>query len=282
MRNNLLVRRTTPSHSFLASSPMCAVSATYLQPIIFVHGLAGFALYFTKLMEHFTALGFTCYAPDIVGHGERAHIDVSKKNIDDYTTDMANFVRDVEARHVAPPILVGHSMGGLIVAKLSEHISVGHAVLMTPAPPKGIMLIPGAYIQHIFAGIFRAMFSGLHGERFVPSKRALESLFADPVRSEEAIAMLMKHRLSTESTTVALELSMSMVPVDKNAITTPMLVIGAKKDVVIHHAVAGRIAKYLGADFHMLETLGHMCPFEAGWEETALVMHEWLKKTHVR
>lgn len=281
MRNNLIVRHTTEEHSFLASRPQRATKPQRLQPIIFIHGMFGFALYFSNLMHYFTALGFTCYAPDIMGHGERAHIDVSKMGVHDYIAEMAEFVRFVETRHVAPPVIVGHSMGGLIAAKLSECPSVGHTVLITPAPPKGVLLIPGVYIQHIFEGIFRAMWSSLHGERFVPSQRALESQFVDPKGSKDAIAMLLKHRINTESHFVALELGTSYVPVNKNAIKTPMLVIGARKDVVIHHWVAGRVATHLGADFHMLDALGHMCPFEAGWEATALVIHEWLKKTHV-
>ena len=244
--------------------------------------MSGFALYFTNLMNYFTAIGFTCYAPDIMGHGERAYIDVSKKSVHDYVRDMAEFVRFVEARHSAPPVIVGHSMGGLIAAKLAEYSSVGHTVLITPAPPKGVMFVPGRFIQHIFSGIIRAILFALRGERFVPSERALNTLFVDPEKSKDAIAMLLRHRINTESPFVAFELGTSCVQVNKNMIKTPMLVIGAAKDTLIHPSVAERIARHLGGEFHMLQDLGHMCPFEAGWEETAKVIHEWLKKAQVR
>lgn len=277
-----LVRQDRHGHNFLTARPK---RARYQQPKVFIHGMAGFAAYLGDAMLHSAHSGFVCNAHDITGHGEREGEDISGLGVLDYVHDASNFIdRIVRPKHGdAPIILIGHSMGGLIAAKLAEiRDDVGHVVLVTPAPPRGVMLLPGGMLSISMSDVFGAISAVLGGKQFAPSRRLLESLFADPEASRHIIDLWEKRKINNESLSVLLQLGLSQVEVDKSKITAPMLVIGAKRDVVVHHSVASRVAEHFGADLHIHEELGHMCPFEAGWEENSRVITEWLLRQGVR
>ena len=277
-----LVRHASHGHTYLIARPRIEV---YKQPIVFIHGMAGFAGYFTDAMVYKSELGFTCYAHDIMGHGEQSSDDISGMGILDYVDDTLRFIESiVRPKHGTYPLIVaGHSMGGVIAAKLAEVRSdVGHVILMTPAPPKGVFYLPGGLMKFSLRDVLAAFSMACGGPRFVPSRHFLNSLFADPVKSKATIDLWEKRRISNESLLAALQLGLSQIKVDSEKITAPMLVIGAEKDVVVHPSVAGRIAAFFKSDLHMHAELGHMCPFEAGWEENSRVMVEWLIGRQVR
>lgn len=280
-----LVRMVDGEHKyFLAKQKTGKYVKQRGQPVVFIHGMAGFAAYLIPKMEYFAKEGYTSLAPDIIGHGERNEVDVSRKSMHDYIADVHEFIdRVVRKDNREPLILVGHSMGGLIAAKLAEvRHDVGHVVLITPAPPKGVLLLPGGLITLTLDDLRRIISMLLGGGRFVPSRSLLESLFADPVASKRVIDLWQERRVSNESFLVALQLSLSYVAVDATKITAPVLVVGAKKDKIVHIRTVRNTAEYYNADYLVLEHLGHMCPFEAGWEETARVILEWLKKKGAR
>lgn len=246
--------------------------------MLFIHGMAGFKDYLIPQMEYFASRGIMCFAPDIMGHGERNNIDVSGKGILDYVDDVSHYADTVmRSETTAHIVLVGHSMGGLIAAKLAEKRSdVSAAVLITPAPPRGVALYPGGLVSFTLgdvSGLAKKMVG--HGT-FIPSRKFLESLFVDPKASKSVIDQWEQKRVSEESTLVARQLGLSLLAVDERKIAAPMLVIGAKKDKIVHHRVARSAARYYGADYHLIGSLGHMCLFESGHEEVSQVMSAWL------
>lgn len=248
--------------------------------LVFIHGAAGSAAYFREPMTYFAERGFVCVAPDIMGHGERAGDDVRGAHVSDYVVDMRGFMSHI-VRAAYPKqkiVLVGHSMGGLIVQKLAED-GMGHAiVLITPAPPKGIAYFPSKLVFPAFSdigGILALMFAR---KPFTPSRKMISSFFADPVASERVIDAWCATPTFGESLIVLRELGISATSVDRGRISAPMLVVGATEDVVIHPRVAKQVATYFGADHEEIPHLGHMCIFEAGWEATAQVIGGWLSK----
>ncbi len=275
--NASLLRLDEKGHKYFIARPKGRWNNRVM---VFIHGMAGFAAYLVPKMTYFASRGYLCYAPDIMGHGERHEIDISGKFVADYVEDVSDFIeRIVRDSCCGRIILVGHSMGGLIAAKIAEERDdISASVLITPAPPKGISLVPCGIFSITVSDVRGIARMVAFGERFVPSRTFLESMFADPAASREAIDQWESRRVSNESFFVVYQLGFSRFAVDSEKVDAPMLVIGAKKDKLVSHRVAGRISEYFGADYHRIETLGHMCPFEAGWEETAGVIDDWLKK----
>src|SRR2546429_3627461 len=82
----------------------------------------------------FAGRGYACYALNLRGHhGSKPVRDIGRVPFHDYLAD----ARGVAAA-IGSPILVGHSMGGLLVQKLAEVADPPAVVLLTPAAPRGI------------------------------------------------------------------------------------------------------------------------------------------------
>jgi alpha-beta hydrolase superfamily lysophospholipase len=85
--------------------------------MLLVHGYAEHAGRYDEMAMNFAAKGFAVHAYDQAGHGRtrgpRGHVDRFERLLD----ELARFVEQVGAEHPGLPIvLVGHSMGGLVVA----------------------------------------------------------------------------------------------------------------------------------------------------------------------
>ena len=106
-------------------------------PLLFVHGAYSAAWCW---QEHFLAFfaeaGFASYAVSLSGHGKsRGRKMLDQLSIDDYVRD----VEEAAAGLRAPPVLIGHSMGGFVVQKVLERRVAPAAVLMCSVPPQGLM-----------------------------------------------------------------------------------------------------------------------------------------------
>jgi len=121
-------------------------------PAVFIHGLWLHASSWQPWMDLFDTRGFSSQAPGWPGEGgtvqearQRAD-DVAGHGIDDVTTHYADIVR----RLGQPPVLVGHSFGGLIVQKLLG-MGLGRAgVAIDPAQIKGVKALPLAQLRSGF------------------------------------------------------------------------------------------------------------------------------------
>ena len=81
-------------------------------PILFVHGSYCAAwIWAEKFMPYFAEQGFSCAAVSLRGHGGSEGL-LSWASLADYVDDVTSAVAQMDS----PPILVGHSMGGLVGA----------------------------------------------------------------------------------------------------------------------------------------------------------------------
>jgi pimeloyl-ACP methyl ester carboxylesterase len=101
------------------------------EPIVFVHGWCCDHSYFAPQVEHFANAGHTVVAVDLRGHG------ASDAPVQDYS--MAVFADDlawlIEELPLARPVVVGHSMGGVVAFELAiGHPNVAGAIVMIDAP----------------------------------------------------------------------------------------------------------------------------------------------------
>src|ERR1700761_6433990 len=101
--------------------------------VIMVHGgfCGGWA--FDAFRQPFEAAGYACLAPDLRGHGAGSS-SVAGVSMTDFAKDIAALV---EAEPV-PPILIGHSMGGLVATMAAARARVRGLILLAPSPPWGV------------------------------------------------------------------------------------------------------------------------------------------------
>lgn len=242
--------------------------------MIFIHGAGAGAWYWRSMMGYFAERGYACYAPDLWGRSGGTQY-IPPKSIHEYIHRAHDFIlRVVRSRHTHAPVIVGHSMGGLIVSKLAGECVFHRVVLITPAPPRGVRFRSGG-ASVSFRDAFSALRAFAIGAHFVPSRSMIASTFADQHASRDVIDAWMTHRRN-ESSKVLRELFFSEIHVPPRSTKSPMLVIGAGQDRIIHPTVTPKIAEHYGAAFVLIPHLGHMCPFESGWEDTAKHCELWL------
>lgn len=82
--------------------------------IIFVHGFRGSSLGLEKLASFFDKKNYDVYVPDIPPAGDESLPEYSPRL---YARFLAHYIRD---NSIEEPILVGHSMGSIIVAAMAE------------------------------------------------------------------------------------------------------------------------------------------------------------------
>lgn len=103
-------------------------------PIVFVHGWCCNRSFFRPQIEHFGRQR-PVVALDLRGHGESAGSEVRGCSIDDFADDVVAVIDEVGFER---PVVVGHSMGGVIAHALAARTGVVQgAVLVDPAPLAG-------------------------------------------------------------------------------------------------------------------------------------------------
>lgn len=238
------------------------------RPVLFVHGYFATATVFTAWLPFFAARGVPAFAVNLRGRaGSRMSFDLGRASINDFVDDASKV-----ARHLGSPVVVGHSMGGLIAQRLAERGEVHAVVLISPAPPRGISVMsPRLAIKQLkyLPAIFRS-------REVVPAREDLREIVFNRVPASMQDAIL--DELVPDSGRAGKEMSISGVPVDRDRIRCPVLVIGARDDHFIPVSIAERVAKRYGAPIRILEGRGHMSIIEPAWEALAESVDEWIEQ----
>lgn len=257
---------TLDGQALLAERPPSSAPAR--PPILFVHGLVAGAWLWESYLRWFAARGYPSYAVNLRGRpGGRPAADLGRVGIMDFVTD----ARDA-ARHLGTPVVVGHSMGGLIAQKLAEANVVRAAVLLASAPPRGISVASPVLLRkqlkHAWA---------LARSRPIEATRA-DSDALSFTHIPEAERAALQARFVPDSGRAGREISLGAVAVDASRIRCPVLVLTGADDRFVVPRVARALAAKYRADLRELPGHAHMLPLEPGWERGAAQIEEWLAR----
>ncbi|HYD89707.1 MAG TPA: alpha/beta fold hydrolase [Vitreimonas sp.] len=104
-------------------------------PVVFVHGAFCGGWAFDAFREPFEAAGFETHAPNLPHHERGADLEqLALSGLKDYAHAVTTYVRGLRA----PPVLIGHSLGGLVSQITAMHADVAGLVLLAPSPPWGV------------------------------------------------------------------------------------------------------------------------------------------------
>jgi len=99
-------------------------------PIMFVHGAWHSAWCWNKyFLKYFADSGYASYALSLRGHGNSEGI-LKGSSINDYVDDLRKVINDFQIN----PILIGHSMGGLVVRRYIAKYNPPAVILLAPVP----------------------------------------------------------------------------------------------------------------------------------------------------
>jgi alpha-beta hydrolase superfamily lysophospholipase len=255
-------------------------------PLMLIHGAWLSARSWENFADYFGKRGFEVSAPE----WPRKESDVEDLREDTEALKglgMAEIVDHYEEQIRAldePPVLIGHSFGGLIVELLLDR-GLGRAgVAISPAPPKGILVLP-------FSSLKAAAPALAHPSKYngivTLSLDEFTYGFVNTFSPEEAAAAYERYAVP-ETGHIFYEAGLANFHLNpptevhfKNADRAPLLIVGAEKDNTVPASLAHKqFKKYergpAATDYVEFEGRPHLLMAADGWEEVAAAIDSWL------
>lgn len=246
--------------------------------LVMIHGMWGGGWYWEPFKTFFSSRGYICHTPDLRYHGAGAPADPALGDLSllDYVADLQDFIATLPEK----PIIIGHSMGGLIAQKLAERDLAEQLVLACPAPPADIFAISWSALQNFSLLMLQPGFwKKPHRPDFDTVVKSSFQLFPADVQRD------FYQRLCYESGRVVVEIALPFLDkrratvVKASRVRCPMLVLAAELDRLTPVNVVHKIAnKYPQADYHVFSGHTHWVIAEPGWETCAGYIADWLER----
>lgn len=243
-------------------------------PLLFLHGAyVGAWCWAEHWLPWFAAQGHPAFALSLRAHGRSGGRErLNDFGLADYADDLLAALEQIDRA----PILVGHSMGALVAQKALERgIDCPACVLVCPVPPFGVL--PATFSLAMMRPALFAQIQAMAAGHRVSLDALQQAMFSGPLEADRLQRIYA--RMQPESRRALLDMSGWGLPQPWRAPRIPTLVLGAERDVLIPAALAESSAGMLGAEYRLLDGLGHAVMLEAGWQVAASAVRDWLGAT---
>lgn len=268
MRPEQGLRRAIHPLEVLATGRETAIARA---PIICIHGTGHAAWCWENFSNRFAAAGFATYAVSLRGHGANAGRErLASTSIADYVDD----VRTVAESLDHAPILIGHSLGGLVVQKYLQQFPAAAAVLLAPVPAMGMLRAnwqiafrqPMALLRALARRDFAALYDSPQLTHELPFRASTPRAYVDRYTP----------RIGPESFRAALEMLLPLR--GRRSFDCPLLVVGGTEDRIVPLAHVSRTASVFGATMVVVENAAHELMLDIGWEAVADRIKSWIEE----
>jgi pimeloyl-ACP methyl ester carboxylesterase len=241
-----------------------------------IHGAFSGSWSWDGFASKFRDCGYLVYTPALRHHeSEKPPSSLGQTSLTDYASDLQNFVEELDA----PPILVGHSMGGLLAQMLATRCDVRALILLAPSapwgvPPSTLFEIASAQSMLLNVGFWNSV---LKPDRHIAGRNFLDRL---PQAKRDAVFA----RFVPESGRAAFEimhwgLDMRRASeVEASKVACRVLLIAGGEDRVNPPGTVQRVAALYGARAHYekFPDMSHWLVGEPGWDKIAARALAWL------
>ena len=240
-------------------------------PILFIHGAWHGAWCWEKyFMPYFAENGYSSHALSLRGHGDSerpAHFRWMR--IADYVEDVARVVDQLPEK----PVMIGHSMGGLVVQKYLEEHTAPAAVLLASVPVKGVFRTTlRIALRHPLAFLKANLTWSLYPIIGKP-KLTREAFFSEdilPDTLDEYFSLI-----QDESYLAFLDMMLFKLP-NPEKVSTDLLITGAENDrIFLPEEIQATAAAY-DKKPEIFKGMAHDMMLEDGWQTVADRILTWL------
>jgi alpha-beta hydrolase superfamily lysophospholipase len=259
-------------------------------PVVFIHGLWLHSTSWEPWAELFRAAGYEPIMPEWPGVPDtvseaREHPEsqagVGFEQIVDHHAHLVEALGE-------PPVLIGHSFGGLVVMSLLDR-GLGRAgVAIDPAQIRGVVRTPPAQL----ASAFPVLRNPANRKRAVSlTSDQFRSAFGNALPEEESAQLYEQwtipgpgRPLFQAALANATPKSRAATAVDtRKADRAPLLIISGGRDRTIPDSVSRAAYKMYGksaavTEFRRFPDRGHSLTVDSGWSEVAQAALDWLTK----
>ncbi len=258
---------------------------------VFIHGLWLHATSWSPWLDLFRDAGYEPVAPGWPNEPAtvaeaREHPElVANVGIDDIATHMGQIIDALDA----PPVIVGHSFGGLIAEKLlGEGYGVA-AVAIDPAQIKGVLPLPLAQLR---AGLPALGNPANRHKALSLTSKEFRFGFGNALSQEESDALFGRWTIPSPArplfeAAVANFSLHSPAKVDtQNEGRGPLLLISGTEDHTVPDKVTRSTLKQYRdssavTELEQFEGRGHSLTIDEGWKDVANAVLDWLRTNGV-
>lgn len=231
----------------------------------------------------FEQRGYRVITPTLRHHGQDdvpPPPELGRVGLLDFAADLEDEIRSLDK----PPVLVGHSMGGLLAQMLAARGLASAVVCLTPAPPMGILAVRHPSVAATFIqGIGRIVRRKPVRPRYWAADFAVFNEL--PEAESRRLYDLSVYESGRAISEIGLRTYRSLIPyldplrasaVDERKVTCPMLVVGARHDRITPLPIAEKVARKYGADYIELDDHAHWILTGPNWRGPAERVAAWL------
>jgi pimeloyl-ACP methyl ester carboxylesterase len=234
-------------------------------PILIIHGACSQPGHLEPWRAFFSAAGYSCAVPALPGHvpdDPDALADLAMKHY-------LAAVREVRVDLHAPPIVVGHSLGGLVGQQLAATVPCAALVLVSSVPPEMLPVTMQAvpYLLPLAPRVFL-------GRPIKPGRAALEALTLHDLDKTERDTLL--PGFGHESGRVFRSLVLGRIRADASRVRCPVLILHGEADRLVPISVGRRLARRYAADLLTVPGHGHWLVAESLIPDAAVPVLDWI------
>jgi pimeloyl-ACP methyl ester carboxylesterase len=253
--------------------------------IVLIHGFWVTPRSWEHWVSHYEAKGYRVLAPAYPGF----EVEVEALNADpspivDLTVpQVREHLESVVGKLDSPPILMGHSAGGVFTQLLLDRGFGAAGVAINSAPPEGIPVVPLSQIKSTFA-VLRNPANRHKAVGFTPEQ--WHYAFTNTFSEEESRALYERYHVPASGGVFWDNILANVKPghqdtwVDfHNDERAPLLFISGSEDHLMPPKVQQSNAKHYKSDtiteVKQFEGYAHLLPAQEGWQEIADYALDW-------
>ncbi|MFJ2758912.1 alpha/beta hydrolase [Nocardioides sp. NPDC087217] len=257
-------------------------------PVLFIHGLWLHGSSWEPWLQRFRDEGYDPYAPG--WPGDRETVTSSRQDesaigghgIDDVTAHFAALIEKLPE----PPIIIGHSFGGMIAQKLLGQDYAKAAIAIDAAQIKGVLPVPLSALRATLP-VFK---NPANKNRTVSlTAKQFRFAFGNAVSAEESDELFERWTIPAPGKPLFEAATANFNPHSPAKVNTnnqnrgPLLLIASGKDHTVPESVTRSTLKQYRhseavTDLMTFPDRGHSLTIDSGWSEVADNCLGWLRK----
>ena len=238
-------------------------------PVLLVPGaLNGAWVWQDNFKPFFETAGFDVHTFEFPSHSARG-LRRQALTLEDYRQHLVNKI----AEFAKPPILIAHSLGGLVSLQVMHLVPVSAVALLSPVPPDGVLrsMVSMALRSPISAAKMLAAITDARVARILSAPEGMHSDTSNP----DGVTW-MAGRLRSESLLALSQAIWQRLP--SAAAPAPLHFFGATGDHIIPPDEVRRAADLYGAPVTIYEGMSHAFQVERDWAQIASDILSWLSE----
>ena len=237
-------------------------------PLILVHGLWTGSWCWRPWDTHFSNLGWECWTMNFRGRFEERALEILRQlSFQDCVDDLKQVIR----ASPSPPVLLAHSMGGLVAQKAAEDEKISGLILLSSISPQNVEVAAPRALRLLRLKYAPLLF--LRRPFCLEEKDFRRNWLASLPQSRHPEAL---RRMVPESSQLVREFFDRHIAIDRGSVRCPVLVVGGSEDRVVPQAALRELARWLGAEICEYPKHGHWIMGEGEGEGIVRDIHRWI------